>query len=549
MKRSILTLFFLFLLIGLQAQQVARELVVVEIGTGTWCQYCPGAAMGADDLIANGKSVAIIEHHSGDDYQIPASTGRINLYNIASFPTAWFDGKYSVVGGSNSSSMYSQYLAKYNQCIAQTSSFTVDLDLLETGSHYDVTVTINKVDAYAGTNLVAHLALTESHIERLWQGMSELNFVNRGFFPNHSGIALDFSDTNQIVLNYSFDLDDEFVRENCELIAFVQDNSNRNILQGTKQTLNIPIGTNNVALWDVISPIEGDFCGNAIAPVIEIKNLGNSELTSCTINYNINDSIDFGSKLWTGSLQYGEKELVALDPLTFTLLDVNELEVFLTAPNNQTDEDSSNNSRIRPFYHAPESTTRLFIALKDNFATFEMSYEIYDNSGNLVAQNQASGTSFYDTVELTTIEECHSFVLLDQGGNGFQFGQLLVTDSENDTIGYIDSNFGDSTNFPFYPATFAGVHTLNHNNTNSYTVYPNPAKDFIYIQNSNFTATLTTHITIYDAQGRLIKNETLFPKQSNIKIDVSNLKTGVYWLQISENDCSDKQIITFSVIE
>ena len=36
------------------AQNVPRDKVIVEIGTGTWCQYCPGSAMGADDLIANG---------------------------------------------------------------------------------------------------------------------------------------------------------------------------------------------------------------------------------------------------------------------------------------------------------------------------------------------------------------------------------------------------------------------------------------------------------------------------------------------------------------
>ncbi len=47
---------------------VPRNLVVVEIGTGTWCQYCPGAAMGADELTSNNKPVAIIENHNGDNF-------------------------------------------------------------------------------------------------------------------------------------------------------------------------------------------------------------------------------------------------------------------------------------------------------------------------------------------------------------------------------------------------------------------------------------------------------------------------------------------------
>ena len=49
-------------------QQVDRNKVILEIGTGTWCTYCPGAAMGADDLVANGHPVAVIEYHNGDPF-------------------------------------------------------------------------------------------------------------------------------------------------------------------------------------------------------------------------------------------------------------------------------------------------------------------------------------------------------------------------------------------------------------------------------------------------------------------------------------------------
>lgn len=100
------------------AQQVPRNLVVVEIGTGTWCQYCPGAAMGADDLIANGYDVAIIENHNGDPYANNYSNARNNYYGVPGFPTAYFDGLNSVVGGSNTESMYPYYFPKVNQRMA-----------------------------------------------------------------------------------------------------------------------------------------------------------------------------------------------------------------------------------------------------------------------------------------------------------------------------------------------------------------------------------------------------------------------------------------------
>ena len=91
-------------------QQVDREKVILEIGTSTGCQYCPGAAMGADDLIANGHDVAVIEYHNGDNYANVYSNSRNSYYSVPGFPTAYFDGGNSIVGGSPNQSMYSTYL-------------------------------------------------------------------------------------------------------------------------------------------------------------------------------------------------------------------------------------------------------------------------------------------------------------------------------------------------------------------------------------------------------------------------------------------------------
>ncbi|MCK5338370.1 MAG: thioredoxin family protein, partial [Bacteroidales bacterium] len=113
MKKSIFTIIVLLASVSvLMSQQIARDKVVVEIGTGTWCPYCPGAAMGADDLVANGHDVAIIENHNGDDYTNSASNARNSYYGISGYPTALFDGGSAYVGGSNGTSLYPQYLSR-----------------------------------------------------------------------------------------------------------------------------------------------------------------------------------------------------------------------------------------------------------------------------------------------------------------------------------------------------------------------------------------------------------------------------------------------------
>lgn len=81
----------------LKAQTIDRNVVILEIGTGTWCVYCPGAAKAADQLIDEGKSVAVIENHNGDTYANNYSNARNTYYNITGFPTGFFDGMLNMV--------------------------------------------------------------------------------------------------------------------------------------------------------------------------------------------------------------------------------------------------------------------------------------------------------------------------------------------------------------------------------------------------------------------------------------------------------------------
>ena len=100
MKKFTFLLLMLLLQAFLFAQNVEREKVVLEIGTGTWCQYCPGAAAAADQLVEEGKDVAVIEHHNGDNYDNTYSNYRNDTYyNLSGYPTAHFDGSTEEVGG------------------------------------------------------------------------------------------------------------------------------------------------------------------------------------------------------------------------------------------------------------------------------------------------------------------------------------------------------------------------------------------------------------------------------------------------------------------
>lgn len=234
MKKVFLTLIAVTLVAGLFAQQINRERVVVEIATGTWCQFCPGAAMGADDLVANGHDVAIIEYHNGDAFANAFSNHRNSYYSVTGYPTAHFDGVLEQSGGSTSTSMYSSYLPLYNQRIAIPCDYEASIYGENTGGlNYDVTVIIDLLNGTPPANLTAHLVLTESEIVYSWQGLNELNYVCRAMYPNQYGTTVSFSGGNQMIINYTFSIDATWNTQHIELVAFMQDESTKEILQGS----------------------------------------------------------------------------------------------------------------------------------------------------------------------------------------------------------------------------------------------------------------------------------------------------------------------------
>ena len=232
--RSFRVLFVLAFCVPICSQQVERDMVVLEIGTGTWCQFCPGAAMGADDLIENGHDVAVIEYHNGDDYTNDYSDSRIDYYGITGFPTAIFDGVESYVGGSQSNSMYSAYLPIYELRKSIPSSFVITLNIDDTGQGFFAAITVEKVAETSSENIVLHFVATESEIPENWQGQTELNFVERLMSPDENGAPLDFTDSNTQNVLLSFVLEDTWVWQHIEFVAFIQDLDTKEILQGTK---------------------------------------------------------------------------------------------------------------------------------------------------------------------------------------------------------------------------------------------------------------------------------------------------------------------------
>lgn len=246
---------------GLMAQ-VDRDLVLVEIGTGTGCPYCPGAAMGLHDLYTNGDPVAGIEYHSynsGDPFNTPEAAARNSWYGISGYPTAQFDGEYAEhSGGSASSSLYSTYLPKVTARMAMQSNFTVEILGDNTGTAYNIIVRVTKSGTYAGTDLKVRFALTETDIPYSWQGQSMIEYCERLMAPDENGTPISFTSGNIQDANLTFTFDNTWVDTNCELIAWIQDDSDKFVLNSASVMLLdlIPDVANSNFTSDVTMPCE-----------------------------------------------------------------------------------------------------------------------------------------------------------------------------------------------------------------------------------------------------------------------------------------------------
>ncbi|MBN3035200.1 MAG: Omp28-related outer membrane protein [Bacteroidales bacterium] len=539
MKKSIAILAFCSLSFFVLSQQVQRDKVVVEIGTGTWCPYCPGAAMGADDLVSNGHDVAVIEYHSGDEYQNSYALARISYYNITGFPTAVFDGLLQVVGGSSTVSMYPQYLAKYNQRIVIPSSFTIDIEGTHSGLvDYDLTVTVEKVAATTATNLVLHLVLTESHIPKFWQGMDELNFVERRMFPNQSGTSLDFTSSNVQQVDVTFSLQSGWVAEHCEIVAFVQNLANKEVLQGTRTDL-MDFGTSNnydASVGD-IRYVPYMICDGIFTPRATISNFGAENLTSLELEYVVNGAGPV-TYTWNGNLPYLESEEVTLPEVTMTIQSTNLITVTAGNPNGQPDQYPQNNSTEFSFAEAPEVTAPVYFIMKLDGNPGETTWELKDSGGNVLYSGgpytQPNG-NVIEQLELSQ-PDCYRFVIHDAGGNGLEGAGIFKLADAGQQVFAQGNDFGSVMEVQFN--TMMTGFVLSGEVESQVSVTPNPFENsaVVTIQPS---AGRMAEVRLFDGQGRMIIQASNLPVtcgQARYEIPGDGLTPGIYYLKVYSGD-------------
>ncbi|MCB2196271.1 MAG: T9SS type A sorting domain-containing protein [Bacteroidetes bacterium] len=79
---------------------------------------------------------------------------------------------------------------------------------------------------------------------------------------------------------------------------------------------------------------------------------------------------------------------------------------------------------------------------------------------------------------------------------------------------------------------------LTDQNITSYSVYPNPSKEFIYI-NLNEVLLNEANVNIYDGIGKLMKSDIIPKGESSIRMDVKDLPAGIYYISLKSEKSDD----------
>lgn len=447
-KTTIILVFLCFSLSMSYAQKkyIPKNMVLIEVGTATWCVYCPGVAMAVDQMNTEGLDVAVIENHGNDEYETSGSLARNDFYDITAFPTGVFNGTKTIVGG-GTTSCYEAYRKKYEEALLETTAFTISLNVTHTGANnYSAHIDARKIDYYDGTKTNIFLIVTQSHIPCSWMGQSEVNFVNRKMVTGDNGLEFCFDCSGNYNADFTFTIPEDWDKTHLQAVAFIQDMNTKEILNTAKDTVPEPVFWNAASIQSIEMP-EDLSCLNKVTPQIKIKNDGKANLKSLKITYWINSDKKTEYN-WTGDMVTDSISLVTLPELTFTPTSgVNKLNVQIDLPNNNTDELPEGNTAEYSFNQYWQKTRFLEIKTSTDFYSDETSWALLNNLGEIVLEgnNFSSGTDHYDYFEPKN-HQCYTFKAYDAGGDGITEGGRieLIDYFSQQTITYF-SDFGSES--------------------------------------------------------------------------------------------------------
>lgn len=530
MKKILLSAITLMLLGSLSAQNVARECVLFEVFTGVNCQYCPAAANAIVQMLDEGLAIAPVAVHtsafSTPEFYTSETNARANFYGITSYPTLKADGKLTVSGGGHASeNMYEYYLPHYNSRINTPSPFTIDLSYSYVeGSMCQVTAVVNQVGECTASNLKIMIALTESHIQKNWQGMTELNAVTRDFIPTQTGTAFEGPTTT---VTETFDMAG-YPKENMHLVAWIQSfSAPKEVYQAVRLSLE-PEATNYDVALRKLNYVVTKNCSGKIHPTLVVKTFGTQTVTSMDIEVTDESNNVITTYNWTGNETQGSAFDVDLPE--FDIQGANTVVFNIKKINNNDDAYPFDNYMSVKLEEAETHPGDLYVQVKtaSDPEQFYLELKNMDTNEIIYDEHFDQGSHVYKFYISIPKPGCYRLSVLSPSGTGCGNGYAKIQDGNGSVL----MQFSQSGNVfkDRYSIEFANdITDVDEVISNNVIAYPNPASNVIYIKEDNISDVL-----IYNALGQVMYSKSI--ECDNLTIDTSSFEEGLYVVKVRKTN-------------
>lgn len=435
---------FSSIVMAVQAENVARRIVLVEEFTNLGCAPCAAAAPTVDSLLIDRLGeVAAIKYHvnwpfPADPFYVADAEdiqARMTSYGVGSVPAVMIDGTQA---STNAHSM--DYFIDAGLQKERRIDFGI-VSTLSADNELSVSLHLDAREAVSSHDLRLYLCVTEEYVkmDRLNpNGETECIYSCRKMLPDGNGEALGKAIEAgwSQDYHYTWSIDNFNNVANLGLVAFVQDAVTHEVIDAVYAPRNA--GEPDAATILRVSETPDRICSPHYSAKLKIRNTGSNTMEEAQLNMEVNGQLQ--QTLWNGHLEYLESEVVSLPDFTGFSLDesgTNVARFWISDVNGLPDTESG----VQEVQFSSSKTAEYSIQL--TFYTDkrpeESSWTLYDADGHVVAVSEPYTQSRHKYVEMLPIHEdgCYMIDFADAGGNGIvgEYGNGYYQLSQVDASG------------------------------------------------------------------------------------------------------------------
>jgi len=523
--------------------------VILEEFTGVNCTFCPDGHAIAQALQDNNPdNVFLVNIHSGG-YAVPNG-------NQPDFRTQWgeaIDDQSGLIGypagtinrqnfpgleqgdGGTTAMSRGQWAAAASTVLnqgsyvnvgvqavlnVQTNTMVIDVEAYYTDNSPEATNKFNVAilqNNTLGAQIGGNMGDNYNHMHRLidmvtgqW-GVDITNTTAGSLYNNqftytiptdNNGIAIEVGDLEVVV----------FVTETTQLITSGS---------GVYPTITGLDNANDVNLRSV-ADIEAT-CATSVSPLVNIQNLGQNDITSVEITYDVNGGTP-QTYTWTGSLTSLQSTDIELPEIDFTSQATNTINASVA-----NDDLNDNNQSSTSFEGALETAGTIDLTVTTDDWAEEVSWNFKDSSGSILesgSYNQSSDdqTTFEYTFNFD--DDCIKFSAFDAYGDGLTAGGnggIELKDANGVVVYPFNGDYGSGFAIEF---NSNGILGLGDNDFASVELYPNPTSSVLNISKAE-----NATVEIFNILGQVMTIKTNISSQETF--DVSGYAAGAYMAKIS----------------